>query len=549
MLVGEIHPPVPREHADGVHWAVGGCWQVSQPIRQMSASSATQASVWCSWVNASRISGARTGRAWAWWSNARQACSSSSASPPSRACRTRCTSAALGVSHIRQSVSEIAIVAVQSALVGMASFALLLWFSGTLAAAAGGLALVSGAVLVVSGLRTLAWQRQAVDLDYKLTNTVFHTLRALPKLRVAAAENLAFAYWARDFARSRKIAWRVSRIHNLVTVFASAYPQSSALVLFLLVTGPAKGTVSVGEFLICYAAFGILISAVTQFTNAIVSAGAIVPMLDKLKPLLQQIPEATAGRTPPGELSGEITIDRVSFRYSAAGPPILSDITLHIGRGEFVAIVGPTGCGKSTLVRLLIGFEVPDTGSVCYDGQNLSSLDITAVRRQFGVVLQNAQPFAGSILSNICGGEAYSIDDAWEAAAMAGLADDIAQMPMGMHTVLNDSTSTLSGGQRQRLLIARALVRRPRILLFDEATSALDNKTQQIVTDSVRTLDATRVVIAHRLSTIMHADTVVVLSDGRVAQQGTPAQLLAEPDGLFHRLVRRQIRDQSEASR
>jgi NHLM bacteriocin system ABC transporter ATP-binding protein len=458
-------------------------------------------------------------------------------------------SAALGVSHIRQAVSDIAVVAVQSALLGTASMALLLWYSGTLAAATAGLALLCGAMLAVFGIRTLAWQRQAVDLDYRLTNTVFHTLRGLPKLRVAAAENLAFAYWARDFARSRKIVGRLSRIHNLTTVFTSAYPPSCALVLFLLVTGPARGTLSVGQFLTCYVASGLLIGAVTRFCDAIASTGAIVPMFDKLKPLLQQVPETTAGRTPPGELSGEITIDRVSFRYGAGGAPILSDITLHIGRGEFVAIVGPTGCGKSTLMRLLIGFEAPGTGSIRYGDQNLSSLDLTAVRRQFGVVLQNAQPLTGSILSNICGDGSHSVEDAWEAAEMAGLATDIAQMPMGMHTVVNDSTSTLSGGQRQRLMIARALVRRPRILFFDEATSALDNKAQQIVTDAIRTLDATRVVIAHRLSTIMHADTLVVLSDGRVAQQGTPAQLFAEPDGLFHRLVRRQMPDQPESSR
>jgi ATP-binding cassette subfamily C protein len=450
-------------------------------------------------------------------------------------------SAALGVSQIRQTVSAAALVAAESTLLATVNLGLLLWYSWSIAALAAGLALVNGVVVVVAGLRTLAWQRKATDLGYKLANTVFHTIRALPKLRVAAVENIAFVHWARDFARSRKVAWRLYRIQSLMAVFNSAYPQVCALALFLLFTRRALGTSSVAVFLTCFSAFGILIGAVTRFAGAIVSAGAVVPTYEKLRPLLRQVPEVPASREPPGELTGEITVDRVSFRYGDDGPPVLNEVSVHIGRGDFVAIVGPTGCGKSTLIRLMIGFEEPWAGAVRYDGRNLSSLDVAAVRRQLGVVLQHAQPFAGSILSNICGGEDVSVDEAWDAAAMAGLADDIANLPMGMHTVLSDNINTLSGGQRQRLLIARALVRRPRILLLDEATSALDNKTQRTVADCLRTLDATRVVIAHRLSTVMGADKVVVLSDGRVAQQGTPAQLLADTDGLFHRLVRAQL--------
>jgi ABC-type bacteriocin/lantibiotic exporter with double-glycine peptidase domain len=157
------------------------------------------------------------------------------------------------------------------------------------------------------------------------------------------------------------------------------------------------------------------------------------------------------------------------------------------------------------------------------------------------VVLQTAQPLSGSIFDCICGGGVYSLEAAWEAAEMAGLYDDISAMPMGMMTMVSDSGGNISGGQRQRLMIAQALIRRPRIVFFDEATSALDNRTQEIVTESMRRLRATRIVIAHRLSTIMHADRVLVLDAGRVVESGAPSELLANGDGIFHHLVRRQV--------
>ena len=203
-------------------------------------------------------------------------------------------------------------------------------------------------------------------------------------------------------------------------------------------------------------------------------------------------------------------------------------------------MVGPSGSGKSTILRLLLGFESPTSGTVLYDGQDLAELEVSAVRRQCGVVLQNGALLAGNIKTNIIGSSSHTVDDAWEAARMAGIADDIANMPMGMNTVLSEGTNTLSGGQRQRIMIARALVSRPRIVFFDEATSALDNPTQKVVAESTRRLNATRVVIAHRLTTVAEADKIVVLDRGRVVQHGRYAELLADRDGLFARLARRQ---------
>ncbi len=219
---------------------------------------------------------------------------------------------------------------------------------------------------------------------------------------------------------------------------------------------------------------------------------------------------------------------------------MLQDVSLHIGAGEFVAIVGPSGCGKSTLIRLLLGFETPLAGAIYYDGQDLAGLDVEKVRRQLGVVLQNGQLIAGDIFTNIVGSSPLTVEDAWEAARMVGLDEDIAQMPMGMYTVIGEGGSTLSGGQRQRLLIARAIVNKPRILFFDEATSALDNQAQALVSKSLERLQATRLVVAHRLSTIANADRIFVLDGGRIVQSGTYEELMGQ-EGPFAELARRQL--------
>jgi ATP-binding cassette subfamily C protein len=263
-------------------------------------------------------------------------------------------------------------------------------------------------------------------------------------------------------------------------------------------------------------------------------------MFEEIRPVLDATPEVRGASTRPGVLSGSVEARRLSFRYADDGPLVLDDVSFSVRPGEFVAVVGPSGCGKSTLLRLLIGFDRPVSGSVLYDGQDLGALDQSAVRRQCGVVLQHAQPFTGSILDCICGTEPYTPEEAMEAAEMAGLAEDIARMPMGLHTLVSGS-GAISGGQRQRLMIAQALIRRPRILYFDEATSALDNATQRTVIESTKALNATRVVIAHRLSTVLDADRVIVMENGRVAQQGPPAQLLADTGGRLHELVRRQL--------
>ncbi|MDH6120810.1 NHLM bacteriocin system ABC transporter ATP-binding protein [Kitasatospora sp. GAS204A] len=449
--------------------------------------------------------------------------------------------AAMGISAIRRVLSGITSVTVQAGTVGAVNLVLLLCYSPLLALAAIALLIVIASLFLGLGMWQLRWQRRLIKLNHKLNNQAFQTLRGLPKLRVAAAESFAYAAWAREFARSRELQQRVGRIKNLITVLNAVYLPLCTLLMFVLLAGPARGSLSASGFLTFNTAVTMMLTSATQLTGALISAAAVLPMFEQIKPVLQELPEVRGGSAQPGTLAGGIEVRQLSFRYAEDGPLVLDNVSFQVQPGEFVAIVGASGCGKSTLLRLLIGFDRPASGSVLYDGQDLAALDQAAVRRQCGVVLQNAQPFTGSILDSICGAELFSLEEAWEAAEMAGLAEDIKLMPMGMHTVLSDGGGTVSGGQRQRLMIAQALIRRPRVLFFDEATSALDNETQRIVIASTRKLQATRIVIAHRLSTVLDADRVIVMSEGRVIQQGPPTELLADRGGVFHELVRRQI--------
>ncbi|WP_030420437.1 NHLP bacteriocin export ABC transporter permease/ATPase subunit [Streptomyces sp. NRRL F-5065] len=449
-------------------------------------------------------------------------------------------SAAMGVSAIRRLLAGVGPTVAQSVTVAGVNLGLLLWFSVPMALAALAMLAVVAAVFLALGLWQVRWQRRLVKLTNTLNNQAFQTLRGLPKLRVAAAENYAYAAWAERFAHSRGLQQRAGRVKNLNAVLGAVYLPLCTLLMFMLLAGPARGTMSASAFLAFNTSVTMLLTSVTQVTGAFVSAVAALPLLEEIRPVLRARPEVQAGSTRPGPLSGAVEARRLSFRYTDDGPLVLDDVSFAVRPGEFVAVVGPSGCGKSTLLRLLIGFDRPLSGSVLYDGQDLAALDPTAVRRQCGVVLQHAQPFTGSILDVIRGTEPYTPEEVMAAAEMAGLAEDIARMPMGLHTIVSGG-GAVSGGQRQRLMIAQALIRRPRVLFFDEATSALDNATQRTVIESTRALDATRIVIAHRLSTVTDADRVIVMEEGRIVQQGPPDRLLADTGGRLHELVRRQL--------
>ncbi len=275
-------------------------------------------------------------------------------------------------------------------------------------------------------------------------------------------------------------------------------------------------------------------------STALASTLGAIPLFERLKPIVTTVPERHTDKQDPGALNGAIEVTGSPSAMRRMHRAVLEDVSLRIEPGQFVAIVGPSGSGKSTLSRLMLGFEAAESGDILYQGQSIANLDASALRRRIGVVLQSAKIMSGSIFDNITAGLPYSLEEAWEAARMAGIADDIEAMPMGMHSVLMEGASTLSGGQVQRLMIARALIGKPQVLIFDEATSALDNVSQAVVTDSLNRLHATRIVIAHRLTTIREADRIFVMERGRLVEAGSFETLMAG-NGTFAALARRQL--------
>lgn len=425
----------------------------------------------------------------------------------------------------------------------MLSFGLLFVYDWRLAMVGTGL-IVSAIIASSICLRTfLTFSRQVTKLRGQVVGIVMELLGGVAKFRVSGTEGKAFAVWARAEAERKRIAAEARRSVIVLNVFNSIWPVVSAAVVFYFasdVFGGSEKTMSTGTFLAFLTVFNQVLSSALWLAASVQPVLGIVPLYERAKPILETLPESDAGKSAPGDLKGLIEVNRLTFRYSEDGPTVLKELSFQIRAGEMVAIVGSSGCGKSTLFRLLLGFEKPVSGSVYYDGQDLAGLDLQAVREQMGVVLQNGKLGSGTMFDLIVGSLPLTLDHAWEAARMTGLDKDISAMPMGMHTAISEGGTTLSGGQRQRLMIASAIVNRPRILLFDEATSALDNETQSIVTRSLESLRATRVVIAHRLSTVVKADRILVFDKGSIVQSGTYDELIAQ-EGLFKELAIRQL--------
>ncbi|NJO09955.1 MAG: NHLP bacteriocin export ABC transporter permease/ATPase subunit [Leptolyngbyaceae cyanobacterium SL_1_1] len=446
------------------------------------------------------------------------------------------------IATIRSKLSGSALQGLFAGAFALLNLGLLFYYSPLLASVALLVALVIMAVTISSGIVLVRKYRPLLEIQGQLYGLVVQLINGVSKLRIAGAEERAFAAWGQRYGQQLRLTLSTQQLEDAVAVFNTVLPIITTLALFGLasqLSGQGTG-LSTGTFLAFSVAFGTFIAGATSLSNTLVELLDVVPLWQRARPILQAEPEVNLTKADPGKLSGALKVDRVSFRYQPDGPLILENVSFEAHPGEFIALVGPSGSGKSTAMRLLLGFDTPQAGNVYYDGQDLSGLDVVAVRRQFGVVLQTSRLSAGSIFENLAGGALISLEAAWDAAEKAGLADDIHAMPMHMHTVVSEGGSNLSGGQRQRLLIARALAVKPKIMLMDEATSALDNRTQAIVTESLGRLNVTRVVIAHRLSTICHADRIYVIESGRVVQQGSFAELAAQP-GLFSQLIQRQL--------
>jgi NHLM bacteriocin system ABC transporter ATP-binding protein len=445
-----------------------------------------------------------------------------------------------GINAMQQILAGAAISSVLGAVFSLFNFGLLFYYSARLAGVASVLVLLNMSAMLLASWGGLRLQRPLYELQGKLSGLVLQFITGISKLRVAGAEPEAFAVWAKHFGEQKKLDLKMAKLSNTVAVFNESYPLLTSICLFAVVAFGIEPGLSTGKFLAFNVAFLGFLYAGLSAGDALIGILHAVPIYERVRPILQALPEVQAVKADPGELRGSLELSHVSFRYKADSPLVLNDVSLHINAGEFVALVGPSGVGKSTIMRLVLGFEFPESGTIRYDGLDLAGLDVQAVRRQIGVVLQNGKLMPGDIFENIVGSGLFTLEDAWEAAKRVGLEQDIQLMPMGMHTVLGETAGTLSGGQRQRLMIARAIVAKPRILLFDEATSALDNRTQAVVAESLKQLQATRVVIAHRLSTIINADRILVLQQGKVVQTGCYETLIKEP-GVFAELARRQL--------
>ena len=452
----------------------------------------------------------------------------------------------LGIATIRSTLTGTTLTAILSGFFSIISLGLLVYYSATLALLGVALAIVVVSVILASSLIALKYNRQLTEWAGQISGLVLELMTSVSKLRVAAAEERAFAVWAEKFAQQRQCAYRAGEIQNNFQIFQAAYPIITSMlffgVMYVVTEGAAAGQAPItpGVFIAVIGAFGQFLGGMLGLGGTVISVINVVPYYERLLPILEAEPETGVDRVDPGLLGGGIEINDVTFRYADDGPVILNDISLNVNPGEMVALVGPSGSGKSTLVRLLLGFEQPESGTVCFDGRDLTGLDLDGVRQQCGVVPQHGQLAEGDIMANIVGPWNLTLDEAWAAARAVGLEEDIRDMPMGMHTLVSEDGGTFSGGQRQRLMIARAIVHEPSILLLDEATSALDNRTQRVVSESLERMNVTRVVVAHRLSTIQEADRIYVLESGRIVESGTYESLL-EQDGHFADLAKRQL--------
>jgi NHLM bacteriocin system ABC transporter peptidase/ATP-binding protein/NHLM bacteriocin system ABC transporter ATP-binding protein len=452
---------------------------------------------------------------------------------------------AMELSAVFKRLSGAAATTIVTGFFSFFNLALLFYYSWRMAL---GATLLLGVMFAVTALFLAGLLRHEASIrriDGVTSGLLLELFGGIVPIRTAGAESRAFARWAERYTERLALALGARRYANRIHQWLAVYPIVLAAVVFLGTVHLDPGLMRTGSFLAFNIALANLVAAVQAALFTSIGLLEMLPMCQRIKPILAERPEFAAAVIEPARLAGALALNHVTFRYPGQdqGRSVLEDVSLQVRPGEFVAIVGPSGSGKSTLMRLLLGFETPEKGTVTYDGRELGTLDLREVRRQVGVVLQNAQLMPSDILNNIVGFAPYlSMDDAWQSARLAGLEDEIRSMPMGMHTLVGEGGGNLSGGQRQRLLIARAIVRRPRILLLDEATSALDSVTQAIVSDSLtnQLRGMTRLVIAHRLDAVVNADRIYVLTEGRIVQSGRYHQLLDEP-GPFRDLARRQM--------
>ena len=424
-----------------------------------------------------------------------------------------------------------------SILISFVSVIPIFFIASELAPAAVVCILVSLAVVLISMLQETRLFWREMTCAEENSALVYGLISGIERLRVSGSEQRAYARWLKVYAQKTGATFAVRFPLCVRSGLITAIHLFGLLWAFWV---SWRNQLSVAQLAAFSSAYAIAISCIANVANHSRSISRLKPILDVGKPILEAVPESSGEGRTVSRLSGDIELKHLTFRYEKDEPAVLNDLNLRIEPGEYVAIVGKSGCGKSTLVKLLLGFELPDRGTISYDGLDMNQLDLYSLRRNIGTVLQDGKLFSGDIYSNITITAPYlGMDDAWEAAEKAGIADDIRKMPLGMHTFLGEGGNGISGGQKQRIMIARAIAPKPGVLILDEATSALDNLTQKIVTDSMDAMKCTRIVIAHRLSTIQACDRIIALDGGRIVETGSYEELI-EKDGFFAELVKRQ---------
>ena len=403
--------------------------------------------------------------------------------------------------------------------------------------------LATTAITVFTTFVQIRITKEKMLLSSKTSGMTYSMITGVQKIKLAGAEKRMFSRWARQYSKEAALEYNPPAVLKLSSTVNLAVTLAGGMVLYYLAV---KNRVSVADYYAFNSAYGMISGAFTAFAGIAASLANIRPTLEMAKPILEAEPEISDGKETVTSLSGSIELNNVSFRYEENMPDVIDGLSLKIKAGEYLAVVGATGCGKSTLMRLLLGFEKPQKGAIYYDRKDISRVDLRSLRQKIGAVMQDGRLFLGDIYSNIViAAPQLSLDEAWEAAEIASIADDIRAMPMGMHTIISEGQGGISGGQRQRLMIARAVAPKPKILMFDEATSALDNVTQKKVSEAIDSLKCTRIVIAHRLSTIRHCDRIIVLDGGKIVEDGTYEELI-EKNGFFAQLVARQRLDCEE---
>lgn len=401
------------------------------------------------------------------------------------------------------------------------------------------LIVIIGTVVIaaVSAVLQIRVSMKQMELASKESGMSYALISGIQKIKLSGAEKRSFARWGDMYSKGAKLLYDPPMLLKVNTVLTTAISLIGTIVIYF---AAVQNGVSVAEYYAFNTAYGMVSGAFISLAGIALSAAQIKPILEMAKPILEAEPEVAEEKQVVERLMGGIELNNITFSYNENMPNVLDGISLKISPGQYVAIVGKTGCGKSTLMRIMLGFEKSQRGAVYYDGKDLERIDLKSLRRNIGTVMQAGKLFTGDIYSNIViTNPRLTLDEAWEAAEMAGFADDIRSMPMGMFTLISEGQGGISGGQRQRLMIARAIAPKPRILMFDEATSALDNITQKTVSDSLEKLKCTRIVIAHRLSTIKQCDRIIVLDKGHIVEDGTYDELI-EKNGFFAELVERQ---------